>query len=183
MRNVILISIITLLGIYSTSAQVGIGKKITQAGVLLDFEDTNSDNKGIILPIVTVDSLNLTYSNGTILVDNHDQIIKIREEGKWKKLTDAGSFDEVIVGGIPYTTAANFSTTLNESLTSKIVIGDSNSTTDGILVLESATQAMVLPKVESPHTNMALPVAGTICYDTDAKALAIFDGKVWSYWK
>lgn len=55
--------------------------------------------------------------------------------------------------------------------------------TDGILVLEDTDKAMILPKVASPHLNIIDPAPGLIVYDTDSRQLAVYNGKVWSYWK
>lgn len=177
--------ILLIIFISGTNAigQVAIGKGSTRDGVILDFDETTGNTKGIILPIVSIDSLNYTYSNGTILVDRNDKTVKIRWNNSWRKLSDEGSFDAQMVGSEPHTTAAVFMTNIVADPDSKVIIGDQSSTADGILVLESPNQALVLPKVEEPHLNVPKPVAGTICYDTEAKAIAIFDGKVWSYWK
>ena len=42
---------------------------------------------------------------------------------------------------------------------------------------------MILPKVNQPEINVKSPYPGMICYDTASKTVAIFDGKVWNYWK
>lgn len=177
--------ILLIIFIFGTNgiAQVAIGKGSTRDGVILEFKETVGNTKGIILPIVSIDSLNYTYSNGTILVDRNDKMVKIRWNNGWRKLSDEGSFDVQMVGSEPHTTAAIFMTNTVDNPQSKMIIGNQNSKADGILVLESPNQALVLPKVEEPHLNVPKPVAGTICYDTDAKAIAVFDGKVWSYWK
>jgi hypothetical protein len=163
-------------------AQVGIAG-VPRDGALLDFAEGAIDTKGIILPIVSLD-VNLVYHDGTLLVDRDDKIVKVRWNGSWRELSDPGSFDPVVVNSQPRTTAAILPTNVNtEDLTSKIVIGDQNTNVDGMVVLESVDKALVLPYVEDPHLNIPMPVAGTVCYDTKAKAIAIFDGKVWSYWK
>jgi hypothetical protein len=56
------------------------------------------------------------------------------------------------------------------------------SSVSGILVLEDANKAMILPKVASPHLNIISPAAGMMVYDTQKKQLAVFNGTVWSFW-
>ena len=63
------------------------------------------------------------------------------------------------------------------------IIGARSTAVDGVLVLESADKALVLPKISNPHLNVKSPYAGMMCYDTIRQALAIFDGTVWNYWK
>lgn len=63
------------------------------------------------------------------------------------------------------------------------VIGARETAVAGVLVLESADKAMVLPRVASPHLNVKSPYPGMMCYDTDSKTLAVFDGTVWNYWR
>ncbi|HRM13961.1 MAG TPA: hypothetical protein PLV47_13590, partial [Flavobacterium sp.] len=77
-------------------------------------------------------------------------------------------------------------TILQASLTdkpdAKAAIGTPTAT-PGILVLEDSNKAMVLPKVPSPHLNIINPEPGMMVYDTTTKQLAVFNGKVWSFWK
>jgi hypothetical protein len=53
----------------------------------------------------------------------------------------------------------------------------------GVLVLESADKAMILPKITNPHTTVKNPYPGMMCYDLTSKSLAVFDGANWNYWK
>ena len=54
---------------------------------------------------------------------------------------------------------------------------------EGILVLENTNQAMVLPKVASPHLNILNPTPGLMVFDTASGQLAVFNGSVWTFWK
>ena len=47
----------------------------------------------------------------------------------------------------------------------------------------SSTNSMILPKVASPHLNIIKPAAGMIVYDSVSRQLAVYNGKVWSFWK
>ncbi|UYW02355.1 hypothetical protein K5I29_05510 [Flavobacterium agricola] len=178
-----LIVLISIFSYLSASAQIGIGKLVTNESVILDFDDKQGDNlKGIVLPIANIDAASVNYVDGSLLVDRQDKKVKVLVGGQWLSLTDEGSFDEVLVQGVVATTPALFMDGV-ENPANKIILGDQSSTAPGVVVLESETKALVLPKVASPHKTMEKPVAGTICYDTDNKMIAIFDGVVWSHWK
>ena len=63
-------------------------------------------------------------------------------------------------------------------------MGDANTTADGVLVLESATKALVLPTVNDVQ-NILNPSAGMMVFVNKAgsKRLAVFNGTVWSFWR
>lgn len=134
--------------------------------VLLEF---GTAKKGIIVPSVAeaTDAVNGTFFFDTttkefMMVENENlvSLTENAEEGVNHAFANAGG--DVGAGAI---------------------IGATSTTKPGALVLESTTQALVLPKVASPHLNMPSPIAGTMVYDTDADMLAVYDGKNWSYWK
>jgi len=166
MKYYFLILGICLLG-GSATAQVAIDKlTVNGSSALLDFP--SGSTKGIILPAVA--TLPGTPANGTFLFDKNEAKVKMYQNGSWVELSDEGDAADVL----PYNgTAKNTQT----------VMGDETTAVDGVLVLEAADKAMILPKVASPHLNVPKPYPGMMCYDTDAKALAVFDGSVWSYWK
>lgn len=149
-----------------THAQTAIEKQTADGDAVLDFASGTS--KGIILP--AVETLPATPANGTFLFDKNDEIVKVYTANAWTNLTDAGDATAVL----PYTGTQNNNQT---------VMGSRSTSVDGVLVLEATNKALVLPKVASPHLNVPSPYPGMMCYDTDAKALAVFDGTVWSYWK
>lgn len=138
----------------------------TNSSVLLEF---GTANKGIIVPSVA-DAPGAV--NGTFFFDTTKKEFLMVENNALVSLTKT---DE---GGVNHTFANT-----GGDVGSGAVIGATSTTKPGALVLESTTQAMVLPKVASPHLNMPSPIAGTMVYDTDADMLAVFDGKNWSYWK
>ena len=55
---------------------------------------------------------------------------------------------------------------------------------DGVLVLESATKAMVLPQVDDVN-NIPSPSPGMMVFvrKEGSERLAVFNGTVWSFWK
>lgn len=161
-----------------TFAQISIGKNQVDGGGILDFDE---DNKGIILPIADIETTN-TYTNGTILVDKNDYKIKVFQDNDWLELSDTGSFDvQKDDNNNDISTAVKINT--SDDIGQGVIIGAENSDADGVLVLESTNKALILPKVFRPHENILSPVAGTICYDTESDSLAVFNGKVWNYWK
>jgi len=173
----------TLLISTITFSQVAIGKEAQHPKGLLDFG--NDSNKGIILPIAEI-SPRIVYENGTLLVDKEDKKIKVYQNQKWLDLTDVGSFIvERDSNGNALTTAVALNPSEEIEDNEGVTIGIPLNTikTEGVLVLESTDKALILPKVANPHTSIKSPVAGTICYDTVSNSMAIFDGKVWSYWK
>lgn len=193
MKNILIL--LSLFFAFITTAQIAIGKSsITfipstttpNPSISLEFGIYAAPRgKGIVLPWVT-SAANTTGSvPGTIIYDVNDKIVKYRNSTTtWFNL----SKNEVtLVDG-----TANFDTTgvvntalqigLTDSPTSKASIGTPTST-PGILVLEDNNKAMVLPKLPSPHLNIINPEPGTMAYDTVTKQLAIYNGKVWSFWK
>lgn len=185
MNRIFIITAIFVFG--STHAQIAVGKDTVDGNGILDFG--NANNLGIILPIVDASPHNQAYADGTVLMDKNDLIVKVYQNGDWLALSDQGSLDiQLDPNGDPITTAAILNTS-QESGKGVIIGGkiDQNGevTADasGVLVLEAKDKALILPKVVAPHISIKSPVAGTICYDSESKSLAIFDGKVWNYWK
>lgn len=73
--------------------------------------------------------------------------------------------------------------TITEVSGAKVTIGSNTTTVDGVLVLESATKAMVLPMVNDVN-NIPSPSAGMMVYvnKAGAKRLAVYNGSRWSFW-
>jgi hypothetical protein len=157
------------------SAQIGIGTtSITNTSVLLEF---SNEAKGIIVPQVTSSN---GASGGTFVFDFADKVVKVKEDknqgvnGNWTSLTN---------NSIPGISHAFSNAGADISGNNGVVMGSSSSTKTGILVLESTTKALVLPKVSNPHTALIGAIAGTIVFDTASDTLAVYDGANWSYWK
>nr|WP_315027995.1 hypothetical protein [uncultured Chryseobacterium sp.] len=163
-----IITIITLFYIGILSAQVAIEKPQVDGDGLLDFAANTT--KGILLPIV--ETLPTDAVAGTLLMDKNDQTIKMNVESAWVPLSDAGS-----VAGVTFNTNSEISGQ------NRIIMGAPTTTAPGVLVLESSNKALILPKIASPHLNVKSPYPGMMCYDTVGKAVAVFDGLKWSYWK
>lgn len=158
------------------AAQVSIGGKQSVEGTttVLDFNTTPTSTNGIILPAVdnvtNALAATTTNNNGTFLFDKSDKKVKMYEKNSWVALSDMGDSSKIM---------ANTSAESGNG----VIIGASSTTAKGVLVLESANKAMILPKIANPHTTVKSPYPGMICYDTVSKSLAVFDGQLWSYWK
>ena len=156
-------------------AQVALGGKQTIEGTstILDFNNTATNTNGIILPAISaLPSTLSSNNNGTFLFDRSDNKVKMFENNTWINLTDTGSSSSIVVN-----------TSAESGNSQGVIIGAENSSAEGILVLESADKAMILPRIEDPHLNVKSPYPGMMCYDTKSKSLAVFNGYLWNYWK
>jgi hypothetical protein len=172
MKNIIQLTILLITGLLQ--AQIGMSRdNVSNNSVSLQFGDT--ENKGLILPYVT-DKSSIS-ENGTLLYDTTDFKVKYLKDGTWFDLSVDGSG------------TADLSPQGNDRIEqpgAKICISVADGgkdTTKGILVLADKDKAMVLPRVASPHLNIIDPSAGMMVYDTKARQLALYNGKVWSFWK
>ncbi|WP_223609333.1 hypothetical protein [Chryseobacterium sp. OSA05B] len=176
MKNIFVIILTSSFG--SLFSQVAIGKtSVSSVSVSLEF---GVANRGIVLPWVTSTAAVTAAVNGTMVYDLSDKKIKIKYALGWKDLsidTSGTTIDPLT--GLDGVTIQNIAT---ENPFAKTSIGTPTST-PGILVLEDATKAMVLPKVTSPHINIINPSPGMMVYDTFNKQLAVFNGRSWSFWK
>ena len=169
------LQIIIFIFCYSFSmGQVSIGKEnVDGKSTILDFDDTNN-KKGIILS--TVDNIfqaiteKTDENNGTFLFDKSDHKVKMYENNTWISLSETGEFTNSI---------SNSSAESGDG----VIIGEETTKSKGVLVLESKNKAMILPKITNPHTTVKSPYPGMMCYDNATKSLAVFNGKVWNYWK
>ena len=162
----------------SASAQVIFNPATNQAvssnSVLVEF---GTEPKGLLLPRVTNTTGVAGAVDGTIVYDVSDKKVKYLKGGA----TPNGWIDlSVDATGVVNTTLQD---PLSDAAGAKTIIGNTTSAAPGILVLESATKAMVLPKVASPALNIINPASGMMVYDTTAKQVAFFNGTVWTFWK
>lgn len=173
---IILISIAT-----SGFSQVIIGDKIgtvtDKTSVLLEF--AANQNKGIILPYNRILPSGSGLAEGTILLDANDPTnAKVKYyNGTWQDLSSGNGANVSSYLSIQPSTVV-------EDTTKGAIIGTSASSANGVLILESATKAMVLPMVESTD-NITDPAPGMLVYinKNGAKRLAVFNGSKWTFWK
>lgn len=168
MKKIVITAVLATVS-YLSQAQVIITEEPnptpSNSSVLLEF---GTAPKGIILP--SVDSAPGAVG-GTFIANTTDKAVQYYNGTTWIDLTDR----EKMVGH----SYVNSGTDIGEGVT----IGAETTTKPGVLVLESTTQALVLPKVANPDTSILNPIAGTIAYDTVSDTLAVYDGAEWSYWK
>ena len=150
-----------------------IGQTSSSPSVLLEF---GTQPKGLLLPWVTNTTGVAGAVAGTVVYDISDKKVKYLKDGP-----GAGWIDlSVDATGVVNTTLQD---TPTDAANAKTIIGNRTAAAPGILVLESPTKAMVLPKLGSPYANIINPSAGMVVYDTTTKQLAVFNGTVWSFWK
>lgn len=148
---------------------VGTAPAAQKTSVLLEFANTN--NKGIILPYVRTKATAPT--EGSIILDaSNPANARVKYyNGSW---VDDISGQGADIGTILNTPAP---TTVTEPTEAKTIIGASTSSvTDGVLVLESTTKAMVLPQVDDVN-NIPSPNPGMIVFvrKEGSERLAVFN--------
>lgn len=185
-----IISIISLLLSTVTFAQVIIGDSVGTAAdktsVLLEF--ANTSDKGIVLPYVRTKKTVADVTpptEGTIILDAtspskarvkyYNGIVNANSTDGWADLSGQDA---------NLTTVLDDQPNVSEAADAKVVIGDPNTTADGVLVLESQTKAMVLPVVSS-FSDVKNPAPGMMIYikNNSKKRLAVYNGRKWSFWK
>ncbi|WP_082140505.1 hypothetical protein [Chryseobacterium sp. FH2] len=149
------------------SAQVAIGKEQVDGSGILDFPVGTTN--GIILPRVLDSETMTTAEPGTMVFDLTTSRVKYFN-GAWTDLSDKTGNSPTLIAG-------------NDITTSGVIIGASSSTASGVLVLESADKALILPKITDPVTNVKSPAAGMICYDPTTKLICVYNGTEWFFWK
>lgn len=171
-------------------SQVRIGQSaatnLSSNSVLLEFGDTK--NKGIILPYVeSVPAEGSTQAaGGTIIFDvsgNSEYKIKVKNQNNgWRDLSILSGYSTTVASSVknPQTDP------LTDNASAKVIIGSATSAADGILVLESAEKAMVLPIVND-YKAIKNPSPGMMAFLTTGPAieqrLIVFNGQRWTFWR
>ena len=170
--------VLCLLGFTMVKAQTAIDKTTVDGSGLVDF---GTANKAIILPWVQdAEALSgASKSNGTMLYDTTTRKVRAVVNGIWIDLSVNGDNTTTHNAAI---TASLAKTEKIPATQSGVIIGATSSAAVGVLVLESDTKALILPKMASPHLNMISPAPGTLVYDTVKNLMCVFDGKEWSFW-
>ncbi len=173
------------------SSQVRIGgtnsvSNTSSSLVLLEFG--TDDDKGIILPYVeTVPSGANDAKGGTIIFDvsaNSEYKVKVKNENAgWSDLSRISGYSASVESIVKPPQASP----LSDKAGAKVVIGNSATSTDGVLVLDSPDKAMVLPIV-SNYTNIPNPSPGMMAFlkhptDSTKHRLIVFNGQKWTFWK
>lgn len=176
------------------NAQVRIGEKSITANpeltnttsVLLEFGDTN--DKGIILPYVeTVPTGTNDAKGGTLIFDvsaNSEYKVKVKNENaNWTDLSVQSGYSTSVETIVKPPQASP----LADKTGSKAIIGNASTSTDGVLVLDSADKAMILPLVTN-FSDIKNPSPGMMAFlkhpsDSNKHRLLIFNGQKWAFWK
>ena len=172
----ILLGMILIFG-KNVSAQVIFGDTTGTASnktsVLMEFANTN--NRGLILPYVT-DKTNVITPGSIILDASTPTAAKV-------KYYNGTTWVDLCVQPANVSSYLSIQPTSKENANAKVVVGSSTSSADGILVLESATKAMVLPVV-TDYQNIVNPAPGTMVMTSNngIKSLAVYNGSQWSFW-
>lgn len=168
--NIVLLAIST-----NAFSQVIIGDQIGTAtdktSVLLEFAKT--ENRGLILPYATTIPNNPT--EGTILLDASNSTtakIKYFNGTSWINLNTTD-------GDISNTITSQSNTIVEAS--KGVILGKTDSTANGVLILESTDKALILPTIDSTD-QIINPAPGMIAYLTPEKLLAVFNGSYWEFW-
>lgn len=180
MKNIIFLLLTTVSNILYSQVIIGdnVGTATNKASVLLEF--SQSQRKGIILPYLTDVSDVNTPGSIFLRVSNPTtapvaKIVYYDYDGTFKDLSPEAS-------GIATKLKLNIQPIAKENSNSKVVIGNGTSAANGILVLESTTKAMVLPRVSS-YKDIVNPAPGMmVLVGTGEKTLAFFNGSQWNFW-
>ncbi len=148
-------------------AQFSIGKPAVQGSSILDF-GTNM-TQGIILPATS--GFPVSPTNGTFIFNRNDARIYTFQKNAWLPLTEGNGSTAAIINN-PSPDVGN-----------GVIIGAPTSPATGVLVLESSSLALTLPKINQPHLTVKSPYPGMMCYDTDSNTVAFFDGAYWNFWR
>lgn len=179
MKNIITIILLSFLSVLDAQVIIGdaVGTAANKTSVLLEFANTN--NKGVIVPYVRTLPAASASNQGTILLDASTATtarMKYSDGTTWIDLSGQDADVTSVLTNQPPATIVETG--------AKSIIGATSSSADGVLVLESATKAMVLPTV-SDVNNIPSPSPGMMVYvkKIGAKRLAVYNGSKWTFWK
>ncbi|MNK28128.1 hypothetical protein D3C87_464970 [compost metagenome] len=176
MKKLLILLSIFLIGNWNAQVIFGdaVGSATNKTSVLMEF--ANTGNRGMILPCVT-NKAGIT-TPGSMILD-----ATVRTAAKVEYYNGTTWFDLSSGQTANVTAFAAIQPIALEKPSAKVVIGSETSAADGILVLESATKAMVLPVVSS-HNNIVNPSPGmmVIVNGGGIKTLAFYNGSKWAFW-
>ena len=150
---------------------MAIDKKTINGNAALDF---GTANLGIILPWVTSAKDVTNPTPGTMIYDTADKKVKYYEGGTTPSWVDMSL------------NSGNVDTSLQDDFTdvhdTGMIIGDKSGAPKGVLVFQTPTKGLLLPKVSNPANTISNPEAGTIVYDPTSKRVCVYNGLNWAYW-
>lgn len=188
MNKIIIIFTFSLSSLAFSQVRIGATNSVgnvSSTSVLLEFG--TDDDKGIILPYAeTVPTGSNDVKGGTLIFDvsaNSEYKVKVKNENTgWSDLSIQSGYSSTIETAVKTPQASP----LADNTGAKAVIGNANSATDGVLVLDSPDKAMVLPIV-SNFANIKNPSPGMMAFlkgtTSDKHRLIVFNGQKWTFWK
>lgn len=170
--SILLCTLFTVANSFGQQVIIGSKQQFISSSSILEFPD--NDTRGIVLPKVS-STLVVNPENGTLILDTVDKKVKYyKGDGAWEDLS-------VNNGDVLDLSKQDALKEIKDAGT--IISNDITENINGVLVLDSTSKALVLPRVENPHLNIISPPAGTIVFDTKSKMLCIFNGKEWAFWE
>ena len=185
MRNIFTIIVLALISTANAQVIIGdaVGTATTKTSVLLEFALAN---KGIIVPYVrTLPTVAPIRVEGTIVLDAENPLKARMKYYNGNSIPGTNGWVDLSGQNGDVTTALSKQPPLSVSEDgAKSIIGARSSNADGVLILESATKAMVLPTV-SDVNNIPSPSPGMMVYvnKEGSKRFAVYNGSMWSFWK
>ena len=162
-----------------------------KAAVLLEFE--NGLNKGIILPYVRTLPSGIGLEGGTMLLDSTDPTkarVKYYAPGNpnadtngWVNLSQKSEANLILPTDYMQIQPTSIGVhAVLEDLNGGVIIGSETSNAKGVLILESTTRSLILPKVSSTDL-IKNPAPGMVVYLNGVnKRFAVFNGAKWTFW-
>ncbi len=149
------------------------GTAANKTSVLMEFP--SAGNRGIIMPYVT-NRAAITTPGSIIMDATTPTAAKV-------KYYNGTTWVDLSVQPANISSAITIQPPASENSNAKVVIGNSTSAADGILVLESTTKAMLMP-ITTSIQNIVNPAPGTmtIVNNSGILSLAVYNGTQWSFW-
>lgn len=186
MKKILLTVMFSGFGLLHAQVIIGgtTGTTSNKTSVLLEF--AQGQNKGIILPYVR--TVPQSPTPGTLLLDASapdNARVKYYKGGTSPAYVDLSGQGANVTSVLATQPTA---TEVTEAANSRTVISTEpyspSGVPEGVLVLNSASRAMVLPTVADVQ-DIPRPSPGMMVYvnKSGAKRLAVFNGSKWSFWQ
>jgi hypothetical protein len=154
-----IIILITTLTSALCAAQVLIDRTTaSSSSVILEF---GNEAKGIVLEPIDLTS---SMSPGTMIFDDNSGSFRYFNGTSWSPVINGGTENSVT----------------SYPASGKVILNDSNSTADGIFIIEDYTRAMVLPVVPNGTLTIKEPSIGHMFYGPENQSIKVFNGVSWT---
>lgn len=192
MKKIIITNLLFISGLAFSQVIIsgpnGTAETDKKEAVLLEFEA--GLNKGIILPYTRTLPSGTGLEGGTIVLDaSTGTAAKVKYYAPSNPKADANGWIDLSSGNTADISSALAKQPLptgpdavTEDPPAKTIIGAASSSAKGVLVLESKSKVLLLPRVASTD-DVKNPAPGMMVYVTGAKKrLAVFNGANWTFW-